>query len=79
MWRRARNLSISLTRDLEEGYGASDNSDSDSEVSEICSTLTPDLPALDPVLAALLAEAVALVFADADAVDAPVDLRACVE
>lgn len=71
-------LSISLTRDLEKGYGASDNSDSDSEASEICSALTPDLPALDPGLADFLAEAVALGFADADARDAPVDLRACV-
>lgn len=71
-------LSISLTRDLEECYGASDNSDSDSEASEICSALTPDLPALDPVLADCLAAVVALGFADADAVDAPVDLRACV-
>ena len=71
-------LSISLTRDLEACYGASDNSDSDSEASEMCSALTPDLPALDPLLADCLADAVALAFADADAVDAPVDLRACV-
>ena len=71
-------LSISLTRDLEACYGASDNSDSDSEASEMCSALTPDLPALDPVLADCLADAVALIFADADAGDPPVDLRAYV-
>jgi hypothetical protein len=63
------------SRYLNQSYGASDNSDSES--SEIGSALTLDLPALDPVLAAFLADPLPL--ADADAGDGPVDLRAYIE
>jgi hypothetical protein len=61
------------SRHLNQSYGASDNSDSES--SEMGSALTPDMSALDPALAGFLADR--LVFAGVE--DEPVDLRAYIE